>query len=290
MSLNSMLTYLSQKEDYNTSGVDVMEEDWDTLIILDACRFDVFAERHRLPGELGWRISRGGGTVEFLRGNFRNRQLLDTVYVTATPQISRLQAELDVEFHDIVDVWKDRWDNSIQNVPPDAMTEAAREAINEYPNKRIIVHYNQPHGPFLGETASDLVIGPNRDPDQSLLNFAKYEFKHELVNSKEWRAGLCETFDIVQEYVATLLEDFEGRTIVTSDHGEMLGERAGPIPIRYCGHQIGVYNDALLKVPWLVYESGERRKITAERNATARTVDYSDRTVSERLRDLGYAG
>lgn len=290
MNINSVLTYLRQETDYNAVGVDVMEEDWDTLIILDACRYDVFADRHQLPGELEYRISRGGGTVEFLRGNFRGRRLHDTVYVTATPQISRLQADLDVEFHDIVDVWKSRWDNSIQNVPPDAMTEAAREAVAEYPNKRIIVHYNQPHGPFLGETASDLVIGPNRNPDQSLLEFAKYEFKHELVDADEWRAGLCETFDIVQEYVADLMDNLDGRTVVTADHGEMLGERASPIPISYCGHQIGVYNDALVKVPWLVYESGQRRKIVSERNSGSRDGDYSDKTVSERLRDLGYVG
>lgn len=288
MTVNSKFTYVSQAHDYNRSGVDVMDEDWDTLIILDACRYDIFAEHHDLPGKLESRISRGGGTVEFLRGNFRDRELPDTVYVTATPQISRLQSELNVEFHDIVDVWTDRWDNDIQNVPPDEMTDAARDALEKYPNKRLIIHYNQPHGPFLGPTAEELVIGPNREADPSLLEFLTYELKHDLVTAEDWRAALRETFEIVHDYVAELLEEIDGKTVVTADHGEMLGERGSPIPISYCGHQIGIHHDALVKVPWLVYESGDRREIESGEKTESGSQDYADQSVGERLRDLGY--
>lgn len=288
LKVNALLTNLESHTDHNPRGVRIMDEDWDILIILDACRYDVFEQRHSLPGELSQRISRGGGTIEFLRGNFRDGKFHDTVYVTANPQIVRLEDELNVEFHDIVDVWKEHWDDEIQNVPPDAMTEAAREAIEQYPNKRIILHYNQPHGPFLGPTAEDLAIGPTRNEDESLLEFLYYEFRHEIIPTSTWWAAYTETFDIVHDHVARLLEDLEGKVVVTADHGSLLGERGHPIPVRLFSHQIGNYQEPLVTVPWLEYESGPRRKVTAERPTKERESSEDMDEVSSRLRDLGY--
>lgn len=90
--------------DYNPSGVDVFEEDWDALIVLDACRYDLFARRSTLSGTLETRRSRGSSTVEFLRGNVADRDLRDTVYVTANPQFHRYRDELDARFHEVVHV------------------------------------------------------------------------------------------------------------------------------------------------------------------------------------------
>jgi hypothetical protein len=290
MTLNALFTNLGADVDYNPNGVAVMDEDWDTLIILDSCRYDTLAERHSLPGELDYRISRGGGTVEFLRGNFRNKRFHDTVYVTANPQLIRLKDELNVEFHDVVNVWRDHWDETIQNVAPDVMTEVSLDVIEQYPNKRIILHYNQPHGPFLGPTAEDLVIGPTRKQDESFLDFVRQQVRHDLLPASKWREAYIETFDIVHDHIAELLDEISGKTVVTSDHGQMLGERGSPIPIRYCGHRIGVYQETMVKVPWLVYESGTRRDTVSERPTREDQLEGDATAVSDRLRDLGYVG
>lgn len=290
MTVNARLTNLRSDTDYNPEGIRVMDEDWDVLIILDECRYDVFEQRHSLPGELSHRISRGGGTIEFLRGNFRDEEFYDTVYVTANPQIVRLKDELNVAFHDVVDVWKEHWDEEIQNVSPGTMTAIARETIERYPDKRIILHYNQPHGPFLGPTAEDLVIGPTRNQNESLLDFLYYEFRHDTIPLSTWRAAYIENFDIVHEHVARLLEDIEGKIVVTADHGALLGERGWPIPVRQFGHQIGNHQAPLVTVPWLEYESGSRREVTAERPTRKRGSEEDVAEVDRRLRDLGYLG
>ena len=79
----------------------------------------------------------------------------------------------------------------------------------------------------------------------------------------------------------------DGRTVVTADHGQLLGERVGPIPIRYHGHRRGVHVEELLKVPWLVHDLGERSEIMAEASK-----DYGDSIKSteavDRFHDLGY--
>lgn len=137
--------------DYNRRGVDVIDEDWDTLVILDACRYELFSEENPIEGRLEKRISRGAHTSGFLRGNFDGRTLHNTVYTTASPQLQKRRDEIDVEFHAVNNVWdSERWDEEERTVLPDSMTDAGLEAHERYPDKRHIVHYIQPHYPFIG--------------------------------------------------------------------------------------------------------------------------------------------
>ena len=69
--------------DHSTDGADVFAEDWDTLCILDACRYDMFARCSELSGQHERQQSKGSATTEFLTANRDGRDLRDTVYVTA---------------------------------------------------------------------------------------------------------------------------------------------------------------------------------------------------------------
>ena len=289
MELNRQYNRLQNSCDYNPAGIDIFEEDWDTCIILDACRYDVFRDHHPFPGRLERRTSRGGGTAEFLAGNFRDRTLLDVVYVTANPQYYHRREELNTRFHAVEHVWQDEWDGDLNTVHPDTMTEVVYEAHEQYPNKRILAHYNQPHGPYIGPTGKGSVIGPTTDPhERSTVRHIVEELRHELVSAETYRQAYLETFEIVAESVSRLLPDLVGRIIVTSDHGEMLGERASPIPIRYYSHRMGVHTPELVEVPWLVYENGPRRSIDSQ-GERRDEHDAGEETVRQRLRDLGYA-
>jgi hypothetical protein len=85
------------------------------------------------------------------------------------------------------------------------------------------------------------------------------------------------------------METLSGKTVVTADHGQMIGERSFPIPFHEHGHPPGIYTEELLSVPWLVHTNGPRREITAEELPTREQADDGDETVvSERLRHLGY--
>jgi hypothetical protein len=68
--LNRLYHTRGNRRAYNPDGVDVLAEDWDNLLILDACRYDAFAARADLPGRLERRRSRGSHTSEFLSGIF----------------------------------------------------------------------------------------------------------------------------------------------------------------------------------------------------------------------------
>ncbi|KAB1191272.1 MULTISPECIES: LTA synthase family protein [Haloferax] len=285
--LNRLYYSRLDRRSYNPDGIDVLSEDWDNLLILDACRYDLFEQNNTLSGQLERRISRGSHTVEFLQGNFANRDMQDTVYITASPQFYAQREQLDAMFFDVVNVWiEDGWDESVGTVLPETMTRRAIEASEQYPDKRLIVHYLQPHYPFINAPE----LNP-RNPYEDV--HSKADIWGELMEKKRtvapetvWEAysdNLRIALPAVEELMQTLL----GRTVVTSDHGNMIGERSAPIPIREWGHPPGIYTRELVTVPWLVYDNGDRKEIVAG-ESVAMEDDVSSDVVSERLEHLGY--
>ena len=276
---------------YNTDGTDIFAEDWDVLLVLDACRYDTFEAHHDLPGRLESRVSRGAATVEFLRGNFVGRTLADTVYVTANPQLYRNRGRLPTDLHAVVDVWRaDGWDEDHGTVLPETVNEYARRAAERYPKKRLVVHYIQPHYPFIGaDTSFDQGHLDVDDPDEERV-WDRLMTGTLDVAPEEVRRLYVDNLLRVLPHVEDLLTDLTGRTVVTADHGNMLGERASPVPVREWGHPRGIYTEHLVRVPWLVSDEGPRRTVVAEETADVREVveDVDEAIVSERLEDLGY--
>ena len=95
-----------------------------------------------------------------------------------------------------------------------------------------------------------------------------------------------ENLEYVLEYVSELLDGLSGKTVVTADHGNYVGERASPIPIREYGHPRGLYDEPLVQVPWLEHEEKKRREIRVGENSSTDHVET--KTVSDRLQALGY--
>ncbi|SDK11160.1 hypothetical protein SAMN05216226_1194 [Halovenus aranensis] len=276
----------------NTVGVDVFDEDWDTLVVLDACRYDMFESTSQLEGTLSSRVSKGSSTVEWLRANFDGRDLRDTVYVTANPQLEENRDRWDIQLHKTINVWLDEgWDDETGTVRAETMTEAALEAAEQFPHKRLVVHYMQPHYPFVpAETDFDKkhlqqIDGEGDGPSSE--NVWNQKFKGELnISRDELWAIYVDNLQYVLKYVEELLTDLSGRTVVTADHGNYVGERASPLPIQEYGHPRGLYDDPVVRVPWLVHEHGSRRNIRRSNIQSSNGVEME--TVSDRLRDLGY--
>jgi len=140
---------------FNNKGIHVLEEQWDNLIILDACRYDVLKEefiKGKMRGKLEYRISRGADTTTFLLENFGDNKCDDIVYVTANPFVDRL---LKDKFYKIISVWKYGWSEKYHTVLPEIMYEYTLYAMSKYPNKRLIIHFIQPHYPYIGYSITD---------------------------------------------------------------------------------------------------------------------------------------
>ncbi|WP_226377452.1 hypothetical protein [Haloterrigena turkmenica] len=271
-----------------------MSEDWDNLLILDACRYDMFADRIDIDGSLESRISLGSSSEEFLERNFATVEFHDTVYVNANPYIPRLDLD-EGTFHAVVDCLGD-WDTELQTVTPETVARAAADAHETYPDKRLIVHFMQPHAPFIGELGRNMVGGGwTMDHDGEPQHGVETEpgIWHQLRDDTTdvdletvWEAYL-ENLDVVLEEVADLLETLDGKSVITADHGNLVGERLSPIPSRRkYGHPYGVHAEELVKVPWFVVEGDDHREVRPEPPVERESVDED--TVDERLEALGY--
>ncbi len=276
---------------YPNDTISIMDEDWDTLLVLDACRADLFEEVANLDrfDTYQRRTSAGSMTREWTQRNFASGRFGDTVYVASNPYTSTIASD---SFHDLYEVWRSGFDDEERTVLPRTVAQAAKEAYDEYPNKRLIVHFMQPHYPFISHP--ELRYQSWR-PDEITDGNHSDERPHD-----PWQAlqmGLTDQESVWNAYadnldrgLATALDlvnYLDGKTVVTSDHGNMLGERVWPVPIRLYGHPEGIRHPALVDVPWAVIEDDERRKITDEGVTTV--GDVEEEIIENRLRDLGYA-
>ncbi|AFL95060.1 hypothetical protein CL1_0855 [Thermococcus cleftensis] len=253
-------------------GVSVFSEDWDHLIILDDCRYDVFEEefqRRGLPGKLESRPSLGSWTGEFLVMNFREERYDDIVFISANPFVDRY---LKGKFHRLISVWKTHWNERYNTVPPGAVYRAALVAARRYPDKRLVVHFLQPHHPYFTLGFKDegmAAIKRSVERGGSYLQDFPPEPIQEIYLSEIYAhfpvrrliKAYVDNLQIVMPYVELLLHRLRGKSVVTSDHGELFGEKVLEfVPIKVYGHGIG-RNPNLITVPWWIVRDEDRRNL-----------------------------
>jgi len=282
--------------------VDVMGRDWDYLLILDACRYDVFEDINWIDGELDYAISAGSHSEEFCEINFEGQTFYDTVYVTANAFGARIG---DGVFHDLVYTGKEidedfvGWHAFSERMEPSTVYEATLDAVERYPDKRVIAHFMQPHTPYFGakaeeireRVAADGLIVRSRQPekvrqysldDDDVVVSLKEAAELGYVTHGEIQEVYAENLRLVLEHVESLVSELNGKIVITSDHGEYLGENGR------LGHPKYSYSEAVRKVPWLIIDAETRPEITDAQSA--KRTDVAGEDIEEHLKDLGYRG
>ena len=283
----------------------LVDRTWDTLVVLDACRYDSFERvaAPALPGTLHGERSTGSCTYEWLRHEFGDRTCHDTVYVTANPMYrhDRVGVDLSGTFHATVDCWHPddgAWDEEAGTVLPGDVTAAALDAHERFPDKRVVVHFMQPHLPFVGEFAEETGIGRQgygHLADDVLAEadsgFAETVWDH-LRDGTYPRSRVRRAYEgslaAAVPHVRRLVDAVGGRCVVTADHGNLFGERSPPLFRREYGHPSEYHARSLVTVPWLVRD-GPPRDVTDDPPARSAERSTVDGAVESRLRSLGYA-
>jgi hypothetical protein len=223
--------------------VDIFEQDWDNLIIIDACRQDFWEQETGLKGS---RVSKGSATIEYIEKNFSEGDFSDYVYVSANPQFSDWKFEKltgrapEDTFHSIFKTFNTDWDEEKNTVLPEDTIQDALTAQKLFPDKKIIVHFLPPHYPFIRKPLTKGGIGPDLPGrSDSAWNLAE---SGELSQSTV-EAAYRDNINYIEDYVRDLAENLKGKTILTSDHGNLVGE-AG------YGHPRDRMDEPLKKVPY----------------------------------------
>lgn len=278
-------------------GVAVMEEDWDNLVVLDGCRYDLFQsviedDDIHLSGSLTRARSRASATVEFLTENFAGGTFHDTVYLTANPQLQLIEG--DSSFHRVYHAWREDWDEKLETVLPETMVDLAINLHAEHPNKRLIAHLMQPHYPFIGETRletdrydanfRDMYLDRDADGVNRIWDLLG---RGEVDSDAVW-AAYRDNLRRALQAVEQLLDELPGKTIITSDHGNGFGERHFPFPFRIYGHPKYVHTPELVDVPWFEASYDERRSVEEGEPEEGRDDTPSEEMLKDRLNALGY--
>ena len=134
---------------------------------------------------------------------------------------------------------------------------------------RFLIHYMQPHHPYLHADSSE----PWNDEPFGYLNDGG-DFE------KVWD-GYLGNLRLVLDQVAVLLENLDAeKTVITADHGELFGEWG------LYSHGVGIPNPNLRKVPWAETTAEDTRSHAPESVISDETV--SDEVIEDRLDALGY--
>jgi hypothetical protein len=279
-------------QDPNT-GEYVMEKDWDNLIILDACRFDSFAAASPFDGELSKMESRGETTGRFIVENFKGRSYHDTLYICANAAVGSKRHLVDV--FKFSGVWRqDTFENFDrmyrEGIPTKSVTDECWRLLNEYPNKRLIAHFLPPHPPFVVKDGEALKKG-NKYRDFTAARQGE-------VDQESVRKVYNENMEYILNKITDFVEDLDGKTVITSDHGELLGEGIRPAfqvlhprwGIRHrqrfdYAHYDYVRHPILITVPWLELDYENRRK-TIEGEPRGDTMN--EEIIEDQLESLGY--
>lgn len=297
--LRNALVYPAYNEIFKrrfNPGFDVMNADWDVLLLLDAARYDIMSEVATDLPSIERKVTRAVGSLEFMEYQYMGRQLHDTVYVTSNPYVSRIESDV---FYAVDDSpLQEHWDPERGTVYPSDVSRVAKQAAEEYPDKRLVVHYMQPHLPPIGPTGDRLheefsLLGyhPNRgddegeDPRTEGMNLFS-ACRQGLVSNEDLRTTYRESLEIVFDEAKEVAEAITGRAVVSADHGEHLGERLLPGFPELYSHGNPVLSPEQCFVPWAVLKDGDRREVTTERPREEDRID--EVRANRQLRALGY--
>lgn len=248
---------------------ELLLEPWNVLIILDACRADMFRQYYPEATPVLTMAAPTDAWLERLVELFPNAEI---PYLTANPVVSKELSELDHNFQ-VQHVWDEISTDLgyIDVVRPKDFTQYICSYLKDAGQPtRMIVHYLAPHYPFL--ESEDLPLDEG-------------EFDAHIFWGGISRGQLLEAYDrnlsLALQAVRTLLQELRGKCVITADHGEMLGENK-----RYGHHAVhGTLFDAgLSEVPWWEVDEGEFQPAPV----TGPIREFEEGKVLKRMESLGY--
>jgi hypothetical protein len=268
-------------------GHNVYDREWDVLVVLDACSAALMAEvaeEYDFLSEARTVRSNASRTSDWLRETFgsdRRRETAETAHVTGTPfSDSHLNP---ADFALLEEVWEYGWDDDLETIPAEPITDRAISHWRSGDYERMIVHYMQPHFPSVPRPELESGLQPDRFGQKWDSVWDRLR-KGELAEATV-RQAYRENLEYVLKNVEVLLTSIDAeRVAITADHGNTFG-RWGlyghpPAPIA-----------AIRNVPWC--ETSARdvsgyEPATATRRDDGHVGDAIEGDVESKLRDLGY--
>lgn len=295
-------------------GRNVYDYEWDALIILDACRVDALrsvADEYEFVADVAEMTSVGSTSLEWMLKTFTEEhraEIEKTRYVSTNGHLGQLSGPSTTYFtfstlSDTVVANVDGFNRLVRrnavseddfaavhrlyglsdgnphgHTPlPNDVTDRAIDVGRRTDSDRLIVHYMQPHAPYL---AGALERGHSETYEESPFDAIREGVPRERV----WDAYL-DNLRLVLDSVERLLRNLDAeKVVITADHGELFGEYG------LYSHGAGVFHPDLKRVPWVETAAHDTGEYSPE--VTSREEEQTDAEMEEyvrqQLESLGY--
>ena len=288
---------------YIELGTNVFSFDWDVLLVLDACRVDALrsvSEEYSFLNTVDPIWSVGSTSKEWYVNTFSEKDVSDVALVsgnawtehlfetkpnwkywtatrgsawhniTALDKILHRELPDSKDFKTYVPVIGNHGGDIGTTPLPDEVTDAAIHTGRNTDFDRMIVHYMQPHEPYIHERTGNDLPSIHKSPFQYL--------RSDDATFEEVYEGYLGNLRAVLDSVERLQQNLDAATVaITADHGELFGEWG------MYTHPAAFPHPKLRKVPWVTTEASDTGESSVEGLRTIPDVKTEDR-----LQDLGY--
>ena len=266
--------------------------DWDVLVLLDACRWDLMKSVSDnwpfIPDDVPSVYSPASMSEEFLERHLADeyQEEINRTALVAANAFTRHDWVREAGWPHLDEVWTHSWSEEDGTVLPRSVTDAAIDywRRDDREADQMIVWYLQPHGPFVNEEWSHgfdkAEIGNGAGIHKSVWN--RYR-DGELSREKLWN-GYRRNLEYALEDVQLLLRNLDAENVViSSDHANGLGE------LGVYGHPKYVPAPPVKRVPWVDTTATDEQGYDPEYQTRSEEPETSDMSVDDRLAALGYA-
>lgn len=261
----------------------VYNRDWDVLVLLDCARQDMIHDIKNdwhFIDKVGEHITPGTSSANWMRHTFTDKyknEMAETVHITGNPNSDKWLKSSD--FSRLEEVWRENWDQDYDTVLPRPITDRAIALHRRIDPKRMIVHYMQPHPPFVPYSGVD--SAEVTAPDHNMSGRSVEELAEEGYSRDELYDFHVNNLRYVLDDVDLLLSNINAdRVVISADHGQALGEGGK------WGHPGASTLDCLRKVPWVVTSASDSEQYQPDLGNQQQT--YINQSTEEKLFSLGY--
>lgn len=269
----------------NPEGDLIWEREWDVLVVLDACRFDAFEQRY---GNADWLSSLdcmssvGSASPEWMDKTFADDYstvLSETAYITGNPY-SETHVPRGLLTH-LDEVWRDSWDEDVGTIRPEVLTNRAVKHHRRASPERMVVHYMQPHWPYVTDQVMYGFDPSDITDEYSTSNPFDRQNKGDLNRAEHFERYLSNLDYVVDHLRNTLLRAIDADTVVlTADHATLFGEYG------LYKHPKNMPLRGLRQVPWAETTATDDDTYDPDEVDVGSPTADTDR--DQQLRDLGY--
>ncbi|MDR5657393.1 hypothetical protein RH831_09395 [Halodesulfurarchaeum sp. HSR-GB] len=267
--------------DYPYSTTSIWDYDWDLLVVLDACRPEwmrAVKGEYDFINTIETIHSVGSHSEEWISNTFaseHSNQMAKSAYVTGNHYAEDLEHSALKEFKSAHDFGSWAYDSA--SPPANMITDLAIRTARQKEWSKLIVHYMQPHKPFLkrGNTREEYTVDK-----ESLGHLLYHRYFNGELTVADLHAAFTDNLRYVLEEVKLLLENVHApKTVITADHGQAFGEDG------LYDHIPGVKHPSVREVPWVKTSAKDTESLYPREYEAA---DYDNKTVQENLKKLGY--